>query len=144
MLAPGIERERAREREAGGVFGVDARALTQRRHRRADNAFGKSFLVDIGDVENFETAGTVRGIKVFAAQNDVLDVVAAVFVRFGKHRAAIDMFFVVRRIGDLVQMTADYGLRLVGFGPNHGVKSVASFADISVAPKEIYSSSSEA
>src|SRR6516162_2271081 len=64
VLTPGIERQRARQRNARGVFGVDARALTKRRHRRADNAFRKSFLVDVGDIEYFESARAVRSIKV--------------------------------------------------------------------------------
>ena len=73
----GIERERARQRDARRVFRVDARALTERRNRRADDAFGKSFLVDVRDIENFETARTVRGVEIFAAQDDILNVVPA-------------------------------------------------------------------
>ena len=101
-------------------------------------------MVDLGNVENFETAGTVRGVKVLAAQHDVLDVVAAVFVRFGKHRTAIDVFLIVGRVGDLVQMTPDGGLWLVGLCPNNGVETVASFADVSVPSEEIYSAGAEA
>jgi len=47
-------------------------------HRRADDALRKSFLVDISDVENFETAWAVRGVEIFAAQPNVFDIVAAV------------------------------------------------------------------
>src|SRR5215470_6520930 len=71
VLAAGVEREGAWKGNAGCIFRVDSRALAQRRDRRADNAFRKSFLVDLGNVENFKTAGAIRGVKVFATQNDV-------------------------------------------------------------------------
>ena len=54
------------------------------------------------------------------------------------------MFLVIVRIGDLVQMTADGRLRLVGFRPDHGVESVASFADVGVAAEEIHRAGAEA
>src|SRR6266487_3804189 len=66
------------------------------------------------------------------------------FVRFVQLRPKIDMFLVVRGISDLMKMTADDGLRFVRFGPDHGVKSFAPFADVSIAPKEIDRAGAEA
>ena len=144
MLARGIERQRAGQGKARCILGLNARALTERRHWGADDPFRKSLLVDVGDVEHFETAGTVRGVKIFAAQNDVLNVVAAMFVAFSQQRAAIEMFFVVRRVGDGMEMTTDDGLRFVRLSPNHTVQTFAAFADVSVAPKEIHRAGAEA
>src|SRR5207249_2794167 len=83
-------------------------------------------------------------IKIFTPQNDVLDVVAAMLVGFSQKRATIDMLFIVGRVSNRVQMTADHRLRLVGFGPNNRMQSVASFANIRVAPEEIYRAGAEA
>jgi hypothetical protein len=68
---------------------------------------------------------------------------AAMFVRFGKNRATIDMLFIVGRISNRVQMTADGRLWLVGFGPNNSLQSVAPFANVRVAPEEIYRAGAE-
>ena len=54
------------------------------------------------------------------------------------------MFLIVGRVGDLVQMTPDGGLRLIGLCPNNGVEPVASFADVSVPSEEIYGAGAEA
>ena len=43
-----------------------------------------------------------------------------------------------------MQMTADHRLRFVRFGPDHGVKSFAAFADIGVATEEIHRAGAEA
>ena len=53
------------------------------------------------------------------------------------------MLLVIGRVSDRVQMTADRRLRFVRFGPDHGVKSFAAFADVSVAPKEIHRAGAE-
>src|SRR5205814_3513763 len=60
MLTCWIERESARQREAGCVFGGNAGALAKRRNRRADDTFCKSFLIDVRDVEYFDTVGPIR------------------------------------------------------------------------------------
>ena len=73
----------------------------------------KSFLVDVRDVEDLEAARAVRGVEIFAAQDEVLNVVAAVLVRFLQNRAGLEVLPVVVRISDLVQMAADRRLRLV-------------------------------
>ena len=57
--------------------------------------------------------------------------------------AKIDMLLVVGRVSDLLEMAANRRLRLVWLGPNHGVKSVMSLADIRVAPEEIYGARAE-
>src|SRR4029077_16885770 len=116
-----------------GVFRVNARALSKRRDWRADDSFRKSLLVDVGDIENFKAAGAVGGVKIFATQDDVLNVVASVFVAFGQQRAAIQMLFVVGWVSDGMEVTTDHGLRLVRLSPNHGVQSLVAFADVSVA-----------
>jgi len=43
-------------------------------------------------IENFEAAQTIRGVKVFAAQHDVLDVVAAVFAIVAVAAGALVLF----------------------------------------------------
>src|SRR5207302_4465560 len=113
MLARGIERQRAGQGQARCILGLNARALTERRHWGADDPFRKSLLVDVGDIENLETTRTIRSVKIFPAQNDVLNVVAAMFVAFSQQRAAIEMFFVVRGIGDGMEMTTNDSLRLI-------------------------------
>ena len=144
MQSRRIECERARQRDAGCIFRVDARALTKRRDRCADDAFRETFLVDVGNVEDLETAGAVRSVKIFAAQHDVLNVFPGMFVRFLQLAANIDMLFVVRWIGDLLQVAADDCLRFIRFCPNNRVKSFAAFADIRVAPKKVHRAGTEA
>ena len=100
-------------------------------------------MVDVGDVENFETAGTVCGIKIFAAQPDVLNVVAAVFVGFIENRTAFEMLLVIRGIGDRLKVTSDHGLRFIRLGPNHGVQTFFAFADVGVAAKKIHRAGAE-
>src|SRR2546423_4820859 len=73
MLARGIERECARQRDARCVSRVNAGALTKRRDRRANDALRKSFLIAVRDIENFKAARTVRGVEIFAAQPDILN-----------------------------------------------------------------------
>src|SRR5258707_6613151 len=143
VQSPGIQRERARQRDAGCIFRVDTRALAKWRDWRADDAFRKSFLVDVGDVEDFKASRAVRGVEIFAAQYNVLNIVPAMFVCFGKKRATVDMFRVVGWVGDLVEMTADNCLRFIRLGPNDRVQSVMSFADIRVASKEIHCARAE-
>jgi len=53
---------------------VDPCSLAKRRNWRADDAFRKALLVYVGNVENLETAWAVRGVKIFAAQDDVLNI----------------------------------------------------------------------
>ena len=130
VFSSGIEREGAGQRNARRVFRVNAGALTKRRHRRADDPFGKSFLVDVGDIENFKTARAIRGVEIFATKPDILDVFARMFVCFGEQRTAIKVFLVIRRISDLMQVTADGGLRLVGFCPNNGVEPMSKAATL--------------
>ncbi len=54
------------------------------------------------------------------------------------------MLFVIGGISDGMKMTADGGLRLIRLGPHHGMKSVFPFADVGVAPEEIYRAGAEA
>ena len=42
-----------------------------------------------------------------------------------------------------MEMTTDYSLWLVRFGPNHGVQSLVALADVSVAAEEIYRAGAE-
>src|SRR5438067_12263095 len=100
MLPRGVELERARQCNAGSVFRGNARELTERGQRRTDNELRKSFLVDVRDIENLDAAGTVRGVEIFAAQPDVLNVVTAVFVGFTQNRTAIQMLFIIRGVRD--------------------------------------------
>ena len=65
------------------------------------------------------------------------------FVAFGQQRATIQMLFVVGWVSDGMEMTTDYSLWLVRFGPNHGVQSLVAFADVSVAAEEIYRAGAE-
>ena len=70
----GIERERARQCDGRCEFGSNIGALPERRNRRGDDALGKSFLIDVRDIENFEAARSVRRVEIFAAQNDILNI----------------------------------------------------------------------
>ena len=142
--AAGVEREGAREGDAGGVPGANAGALTERRDRRAHDPFRESFLVDVRDVEDFEAAAAVGGVEILAAQDDVLNVVSAMFMRFFQNRAASEMLLKIIRISQLLQMTADGGLRFFRFGPDDGVKSFVTGPDISVAAEEIHRPGAEA
>ncbi len=117
----GIERERARQCHRRRIFRIHPRALPERGNRRAHDAFRKSFLVDVRHVEDFEPAGAVRGVEILTAQHEILNVVSAVFVSLLENRTGFEVLPVVIRIGDLVQMAADRGLRLGRFGPDHGV-----------------------
>ena len=68
---------------------------------------------------------------------------AVMLVGFVQNRAAFDMFSVIGRVSDLVQMTADGRLRLVRFGPNDGVEPSLPFADVGVTPEEIHRAGAE-
>ena len=102
MQSRWIKREGARHRDAGCVFCVNARALAKRRDWRADDAFRKPFLVDVCYVERFKTTWAICRVEIFATQHNVLNIVTAVLIRFGKNGATIDMLFVVGRISNLV------------------------------------------
>ena len=54
------------------------------------------------------------------------------------------MFPVIVRIRELVQMTADRGLRFVRFGPDDAVQSFLALADVGVAAEEIHRAGAEA
>ena len=54
------------------------------------------------------------------------------------------MLFVIDRVSDRLEMTADDGLRFVRLRPNHSVQSFAPFADVGVASEEIYRAGAEA
>ncbi len=57
---------------------------------------------------------------------------------------SLDMFLVIIRIGDFLQMAADGRLRFVRFRPDDGVKPSLPFADVSVAAEEIHRAGAEA
>ena len=60
----------------------------------------------------------------------------AVLVGFGQNRAARDVFSIIIRVGDLLQMTPDDRLRLVRLGPDDRVKTFAPRADIGITAKK--------
>ena len=68
----------------------------------------------------------------------------AMLVGFVQNRAPLEMFPVVIRISNLVQMTANDGLGFVGLSPDHGVKAFPPGTDIGVTTEEIYAAGTEA
>ena len=144
MQARGIERQCARQCHTRCVFGIDPCALTQWRDRRAHNALGEAFLINISDIEDFEAARSVCGVEIFAPQNNVLNIVPAVLVCFGKNQASLEMFTIIVGVRDLVQMAANDRLRFIRFCPNHGMQPFMPFTDVSVAPKKVDRAGAEA
>src|SRR4051812_19182842 len=61
----------------------------------------------------------------------------AVFVRLFQNRAGLEMFPVIVRIRDLMEMAANRSLWLIGLRPDHGMEAFAPFADVSVTSEEI-------
>ena len=53
------------------------------------------------------------------------------------------MVGVVTRVGELLQMTADNGLRLIWFRPDYRIESLGPTADIRIAAKKIHRTSAE-
>ena len=139
-----VERERAGQGDRGGERSVHKSSLAERRHRRGHDALGESFLIDVGDVEDLEAAGAVGGVEIFAAQDDVLDVFAGMFVAFVQLGAGCDVLLVIGRIGNLLQVTADDGLRFIRLCPDDGVQSFATFSDVSVAAEKVDRAGAEA
>ena len=144
VLARGIERECARQRHRGREWRVHISSLAERRNRRGHDALGKSFLIDFCYVEYFETTRAVCRVEILAPQDNVLNVFARMLVRFLQLATEIDMFLVVGRVSNLMEITANHRLRFVRLGPDNGVKSVAAFTDVGVTPKEINRAGAEA
>ena len=69
MCSQWINAECARQRDARGVFGADVSALAERRNRRGADAFGKAFLINVGNVKNLKAVFAICGVKIFAALN---------------------------------------------------------------------------
>ena len=101
-------------------------------------------MVDVGDVEDFETARPICRVEIFAAQDDILNIMTAVFVCFSQKRASVDVLLVIGRVGDRVQMTADCRLRFIRLGPNHSMKPMAALAHIRIAAEEIHCAGAKA
>ncbi|HEU0040159.1 MAG TPA: hypothetical protein VFR76_12890, partial [Verrucomicrobiae bacterium] len=80
-----INTQRARQRNARRVFGADVGALAQRRHRRTHDAFGKAFLINVRQVENFKAIRAVGGVEVFAAQREIENLFGVMVVGFFQH-----------------------------------------------------------
>ena len=89
--------------------------MTERRHRRGNDTFGKAFLINVGYIENFKAVRAVCGVEVFAAQLHI-QYVAMVFVGFRQLPLAAEMLFVIVGIGHLVQARSVHRLRLVALG----------------------------
>ena len=105
----------------------------------------KPFLIDIRDIENFKPARAVRGVEIFAAQDDIQNLLAAMMIALpGNCAPRCEMLSVIGRIGDLVQMTADRRLAVppVRSRPRHEI--LPAFADVGVAPEEIHRARAEA
>ena len=61
-LAGRVQRLGIGKGDRGGELGSDVGALAQRRDRSGINVLGERFVLDVGDVENFEAFGTVGGV----------------------------------------------------------------------------------
>ena len=142
--ARGIERERARHRNRSGERSRHIGALAEGRDGRGHDAFRETFLVDVRDVENFEAARAVRGVEIFAAQDEILNVLPAVFVGFGQLGVGGEVLLIICRVSDAMQMAADHSLRLLLFCPDDSVKAFAPFAHIRVTAEEIHRPGAEA
>src|SRR5204862_4030278 len=103
------------------VFCLYPGALPERRNRCTNDTFREPFLVDVRHIKNLETACSIRGIEIFAAQHQVLNVLSAVFMCFLQNCTVLDVFSIVVRICDLMEMTTDGRLRFVWFGPDDSV-----------------------
>src|SRR5262249_18297997 len=94
-------------------------ALSERRHRRSNEPFRKSFLIDVGNIKSLEPAGPIRSVEIFSPEDHVLDVFTGMFVGFVELSAASDMLLIILRVGDGMEMTSDHGLRFVCFSPDN-------------------------
>ena len=124
--------------------------LADRRDRRGGDSFGKSFVVDKGDIEHAQAVVAAGGVEIFAAglylqnfrlaervQNLLADVFAGVFFGVFQHAALLDEFSELVGIGKLVQRAADDGLRLVALGDFDSFQAVFALGHPAVAADEI-------
>ena len=141
-----IERERARQRDCVAIFRVRyvcvARAV-KRAHSRCVRKILSDRCSRHRKLQIRPDHSRCRDIR--RAKTMILNVMAAMLVALPVQLAPrVDVLLIVRRVGELVQMTADGGLRFVLFGPNNGMKSFPAFADVGVASEEIHRAGAEA
>ena len=122
-------------RDPARVFRLDGKALAQRRHGGAHHALGEGLVIDVGDIVDLDAFLALGGVEILAAQLQA-EHVAAVFVGFGEFARLLEAREVLR-VGKLLQVAADYGLRLVVLGDGDGLEAVAALADVGVAAQEI-------
>src|SRR5207248_6515910 len=118
-----IESKRAWYCHRRREFRVHPGTLPKRGDRRTNYSLRKSLLIDVGYIEDLEAPRTIGGVEVFAAQNDVLDIAAAMLVCLSQARSVGEVTGIVRRISNRLKVTSDDRLRLVCFSPYHGLET---------------------
>ncbi len=142
-MASRIQREGAGERHRGSIGGSNVSPLAERGYGGGHDSFGKSFLVDIGHIKDFESVGAAGGVEVFAPQGHIENLPGVMRVRLLQLPGFEQVLFIIVRVGKLMQMAANGGLGLILFGPYHCVKTIFARTDIGIAPKEIHGAGAE-
>src|SRR5258707_8897160 len=70
----GIDAKRGRRGHGKGVFRGYVKFLADRRNRRRGDFLGETFVVDVGDVIDAQTAGAEGRVRVFAARLNVKNI----------------------------------------------------------------------
>ena len=89
-------------------------ALTERREGGRGDALREALVVDVGDVEDLEAAGTVGGVEIFAAEDEIADVLGVMRVGFLENAGVFpDVLRVIVGVGEMLEVAAQRGLRLL-------------------------------
>ena len=134
-----IDSQRARQRDARGVFGADISSLTQRRNWRAHDAFRETFLINVRHVEDLEPIRPVRRVEVFAAQREIENLLRMMMMRLLQHALLLlDVLLEIVRVSQPMQVAAQRRLRLLLLRPDHRFQPTLARADIGMATEEIH------
>jgi len=140
-----IEGEGGGGDHARGVAGFHIQTLAERGDGGGGDALGEGLVVHIGDVEDDETGLAGGGVEILAALEQVENLAATmVVVGLGEDRFQRDVFGVVARVGEALEVGANGGLRFLALGPDDGIEAGGTGGDVGVAAKEVDRAGAEA
>ena len=100
------------------ALGLDVHVLADGRGGRRVEPLGERLVVDLRDVVHADAALAVGGVEELAALRQFAAVGGPVLVGRLEDALVGEVILVVLRVGELVEMAADGGLRFLGFGPH--------------------------
>ena len=134
--ASGIDGERRRTCDGGGIFRFYVEALAERGNRRCHCALGEVLVVDVCDIVRAESARAERGIEILTAKLDVENL-AIVMIGFFQLAISREVLLIILRVCDALQIAANDGRGLVMLGDSNSIETFCAVGHINIAAHEI-------